>query len=81
VVLNAPLDRLAYSYFSYDYDDDFQEYKLCKGKDVVKETYKTSSIISLGEERVSAYSCALINFKFRMAYFKHDPLKSRFELI
>jgi hypothetical protein len=24
-------------------NDDFQEYKLCKGKDVVKETHKISS--------------------------------------
>jgi hypothetical protein len=56
-------------------NDDFQEYKLCKGKDVVRRLIKTSSIISLGEERVSAYSCVLSNFKVRMAYFKHNPLK------
>jgi hypothetical protein len=60
-------------------NDDFQEYKLCKGKDVVKETYENKfHIISLGEEK----GCQLIlgvlsDFKERMAYFKQNPFKSR----
>jgi hypothetical protein len=65
--LNAPLDRW---HIVIDYEWQYQEYKLCKGKDVVKETYITSSIISLGEEK----GCQLIlgvlsKFQFKDGLF------------
>jgi hypothetical protein len=45
-----------------------------------KNLIRISSIISVGEEKgISLFLC-VSNFEVRMAYFKPDPFKSRFEL-
>jgi hypothetical protein len=65
-----------------DYEWQYQEYKLCKGKDVVRRLIKQVPFISLGEEKGYQLILGVLS-KFKVKdslYLSKILLKSRFEL-